>query len=97
MTGFGQPKSIRSPEVVARPSREEIESLCLLFLVERGPCSVSELAERLGVSSDAGDAIERAVEPLVTAGRLELRGAQVLLTAAGREWRDRRLSELDGV
>lgn len=79
---------------VARPSRAEIESLCILDVAGRGDGTLADLAERLGVARELAPAIEEAIGPLVALGHLDVGDVGVSLTKAGRDWLQRRLSEL---
>ncbi len=79
---------------VARPSRAEIETLCILDVVGRGDGTSADLAEGLGVARELAPAIEEALGPLVALGHLDVGDAGVSLTKAGREWLQQRLSEL---
>lgn len=78
----------------ARPSRAEIELLCILSAIAAGPCSAVELAERLGLAPELAAAVEQASTPAVAVGHLELREGVLSVTDAGRERLRIRLSEL---
>ncbi len=76
------------------PSREEIESLCIVHAAGLTWCSLTELAARLGLSRDLSSVMADAVAPLVAAGRVELQDGMVRATDAGWDWLQRRLAEL---
>lgn len=78
---------------VERPSRAEIEGLCLVHLATGAGCSLGDLAEGLGLSRDLARALEDAVAPLIAEGRLEERDGIVLATEAGKTWLRDRLSQ----
>lgn len=82
------------PEEATPPSREEIETLCILHTLVGGPCSVGELTSRLGLAPDVTHAVAAAIEPLVAAGHVEEREGLLRQTDAGRAWMDRRLAAL---
>lgn len=79
-----------SGEQLERPSREEIESMCIVHAVGADGCSSDGLAERLGLSREHGMFLEQAIGPLVARGLLELRDGRVWSTEAGRKWLDER-------
>jgi len=87
-------KFVDGDEVVAKPSRAEIESLCIVHVVSAKARSFVELAKSLGLSSDLAGVMEEAVSPLVEAGRLEVVDGEVRATELGRNWLRNRLSEL---
>jgi DNA-binding MarR family transcriptional regulator len=76
------------------PSREEIESLCILHAVGPHGCLVRDLATLLGLSAGIASAVAAGVEPLIRAGWVDRRDDQFSLTEPGREWLKNRLSEL---
>lgn len=76
-----------------RPSREEIENLCLLCAVEPNGCTTADLGARLGLSPELAPAVEEAIGPLLAAGMLDDRDGMVVPTQAGRAWLRRRLLE----
>jgi DNA-binding MarR family transcriptional regulator len=78
------------------PSREEIESLCILHAVGVLGCPARDLAARLGLSRELASAVAAGIEPLIRAGWIERRDEHVSLTDAGRQQLDRRLSDLLG-
>jgi hypothetical protein len=67
------------------PSREEIETLCILHAVGQRGCRNDDLAPRLGLSSSLARAIVAGVEPLVIQGWLFREETRLVLTDAGRE------------
>jgi hypothetical protein len=77
-----------------RPSREEIEYLCLVHAVGPDGCATPKLAQRLGLSPELSQCIDEAVVVLLQDGRLESSCDSLTVTAAGREWLQRRLAEL---
>lgn len=66
-----------------KPSRDEIESLCILHVIALGPHNDVELATRLGLSAALAPAVGEAVQRLVDAGWVE--GEPKHLTEAGRQ------------
>lgn len=78
----------------AGPSREEIESLCILHALEPVGASMVDLAARLGLAPGLAPVVAKALEPLVAIGCVETSGDSASATDAGREWLRRRLSEL---
>ena len=78
----------------ARPSREEIERLCLAYALEAGGCTVGDLAERLGLARELGTAVEHAIAPLVAEGHLAVNDHGVSLSRSGGDWLQRRLTAL---
>jgi hypothetical protein len=81
-------------EDVVRPTREEIERLCLLHVVADGASSGKEIAEALGLARELAPALELAIQPCIDAGQMEHVGAMVRVTETGRDWMVTRLSEL---
>jgi len=77
------------------PSREEIESLCILDAVGDDGCEAGELAARLGLSPTIAYAVAEGAAPLIGAGLLERRGDRFTLTDSGYAWLRERLTELD--
>jgi predicted transcriptional regulator len=76
------------------PSREEIESLCILHAIGVAGCRVNDLARMLGISAGLAFAVAASVEPLIRAGWVERCEDQLSLTVAGHGWLMKRLSEL---
>lgn len=79
---------------IARPSRAEIETLCLLDVVGEGESTLGDLTERLGLARELWQAVEWAILPLVSRGHLEVREERVSRTEAGRAWLEQRLVAL---
>jgi predicted ArsR family transcriptional regulator len=78
-----------------RPSREEIETLCILHAVAaNNAATFSDLADALGLSRDLAAAVERALEPLVARDLLAVHDGLVRSTPTGEGWLLRRLVEL---
>jgi len=80
---------------IERPSRAEIETLCLLYAISAGPCTVVELAVRLGFGESVAGVIREALESQGAAGTIEFSGNIVRISNAGAESLRRRLVELD--
>ena len=76
------------------PSREEIETLCMLHAVGLDGCSVAELPARLGLSPTLAAQFALAIAPLVGRGWLARDGDRISQTETGRERLTLRLSEL---
>ncbi len=76
------------------PSREEIETLCILHAVGPHGCPVHDLARLLGLSPGLAPAVAAGVEPLIRAGWVDRRDDQFSLTDTGQEWLKARLSDL---
>jgi hypothetical protein len=79
---------------VARPSRAEIESLCLLEVIGDGGTTLGEVTARLGFPPALVSATEQAILALVGRGYVAVGATRVDVTEAGRTWMRRRLSEL---
>ena len=69
--------------VMAKPTRGEIETLCMLFAVGDG-CTTGELTARLGLSPTIADAVGSAATTLVEGGLLRVDGESFRITDAGR-------------
>jgi len=84
---------IRAPDDQPRAlSRGDIENLCLLSAIPDEGCAVSELPGRLGLSPLLADSVAEAVTPLANSGWIQNLDGRVVLTTAGREWMDERIS-----
>lgn len=83
-----------SDEATTNPSREEIETLCLLYAVGEGRRSLTDLTSRLGLSPALVGAVTESIQPLVTAELLELDEQGVTRTDAGARHLDDRLRGL---
>ena len=77
---------------VARPSRADVETLCVLHVVDRGHTTAAAVTEGMGLARELTPAIERAI---VALGHLAVAEGRVSLTGTGREWLLRRLAELE--
>lgn len=75
----------------ARPSRSEIERMCVVHVVGPAGCSLEELAERLGLSRALGPVLNEAIRPLLTGGHLAMRDDLVSATEAGLLWLETKL------
>lgn len=69
-------------ESLAKPTRGEIETLCVIFAVGDG-CAAAELTVRLGFSPTLVDAVASAAMTLVERGLLEFEGELFTATDAG--------------
>lgn len=76
------------------PSREEIETLCILHAVSARGCSVADLPARFGISSALESALLGALDPLVARGWITVEGGRVSRTQAGSDRLVGRLGEL---
>ena len=70
----------------ARPTRAEVEMLCVLHVVVSEGSSVTEIAERLGLSAAHREALSEAIEPMIECGLLARCDAGVRPTFAGQNW-----------
>lgn len=68
------------------PSREEIESACILYVIGRAGCPADKLATLLGLSPQLTTAVANSVAPLVNAGWVVQNNQQLSLTDAGQLW-----------
>lgn len=81
-------RSVAEPE---RPSREEIEQLCLLHVIgER--CPKDELASRLGLSPALSATILNSVTSLIMKAWVWDGGEALELTESGAAWLEARLA-----
>ncbi|HMR75543.1 MAG TPA: hypothetical protein PKD61_10530, partial [Polyangiaceae bacterium] len=71
---------------IRRPSRAEIESLCIVHAIGQTGCTLGNLPARLGLCPTLAPAMKEAVAPLVAAGHVELRDDTVCATPAGWVW-----------
>ncbi len=76
------------------PSREEIETLCILHTVGRRGCHVGELTIQLGLSTALTAAMAQAIEPFVEAGWLAYEDGCFSLTDFGQTYVESRLRQL---
>lgn len=79
---------------ICKPSRGEIETLCVLHAVGSSGCPERDLAARLGLSATLAGAVAVGMDRLITAGLLERVEERFSLTAAGRNKLRTRLAEL---
>ena len=79
---------------ICKPSRGEIETLCVLHAVGSSGCQEGDLAARLGLSATLAGAVAEGMDRLITAGLLERVDARFSLTDAGRNKLKTRLAEL---
>ncbi len=75
-------------------SREEIETLCVLFVVGDDGCPVGELAQRLGLSPTLNGALAGAMNDLIDRDLLACCEGQFVLTENGAYNLETRLSAL---
>lgn len=75
------------------PSREEIESLCILHAIGARGCRGSELATRLGLSPALAGLVSESIGPLVSAGWVEQEEERISRTDRGSRWLKQRLSD----
>lgn len=73
-----------------RPSRGEVECMCLLFTLADRHLTRADLAERLGLSATLSGEMMGIVAPLVTEGWVEEQNGMLITSAAGRTWLDQR-------
>lgn len=77
-----------------RPSRAEIESLCILEAVGPDGCTSTQLAERLGLSPALADAVAEAAADLEASGWLSLEEERICRTDEGQAHLQARLQAL---
>lgn len=77
-----------------RPSRGEVETLCILHVVGRQGCAEAELAPRLGLSPTLGAALVAGLQPLLDRALLIRGCGRLHLTSEGDAHLRRRLGEL---
>ena len=65
-------------------SRELIETLCMLHLVEARSCTAAELTAWMGLSARLEPAVVQATQVLVAEALLQLRGELLVITDRGR-------------
>lgn len=68
------------------PSRQEIETLCILHAIGSSGCPVADLAPRLGFPTTLGGVVSESVNLLIFEGRVERRDERFALTDTGRDW-----------
>ena len=88
------PRAEVAATTTSRPSRAEIETLCLLGVAELGDCQIAELTTRLGLAAELAPAITEAIQPLVKNGQLDICDGIVSLTEVGRTRLRTRLAEV---
>lgn len=74
------------------PTREEIETLCLLHVIHQHGCRASDLAALLGLSPGLAATVAQCAEPLVKAGWVDAKEDRLSLTSAGEQWLHERSS-----
>lgn len=79
-------------EVENGPTREEIETLCILHVVGRAGCKLDELPHLLGLSTALAEAVANCIEPLIGNGLLVLEDGGVKHTEAGSSYLTDRLA-----
>ncbi len=75
------------------PSREEIETLCILYAVGTNGCNERELVTRLGLSHTLTSAVIESIQPLLVANRVVLDEGRIACTDAGHQWLRERLAK----
>ena len=80
---------------IHKPSRGEIETLCVLDAVGTSGCRVGDLAARLGLSATLAAVVAQGMERVIFAGLLERDEESFRLTKQGCEMLTRTLAELD--
>ncbi len=76
------------------PSREEIETLCILHAIGLHGCQADDLATLLGLSPGLASAVAESVQPLISLGWVDLNDNHFSLTDAGHQWLKQRRSAL---
>lgn len=76
---------------IGLPSREEIETLCVLYTIGQYGCPASGLATKLGLSQRLATAVADGMTPLITSGWVALNDERFSLTDAGRAHLNERL------
>ena len=77
----------------SKPTREDIETLCLLHLIGWSHCTEAELTRRLGFADSLTPAVRAAIEPLVVRGWVVHDGDAMRRTAEGAEHLEARVAE----
>jgi hypothetical protein len=86
-TGHGNPK--------LRPSRADVETVCLLYAIPDIESSAGDVAATLGLDPELGATVLAACEVLIASSWVLRNGDRVARTEAGRAWLEARLDELD--
>ncbi len=81
-------------DAIQMPSREEVETLCVLHAVGPSGCPVGDLAARLGLSATLAPTIAEGMQTVVRRGLLDRLDERFTWTEHGRELLLRRLTEL---
>lgn len=81
-------------EAICKPSRGEIETLCVLHAVGSSGCQEGDLAARLGLSATLAGVVAEGMERLIIVGLLQRVDDRFTLTDAGRKKLRTRLAEL---
>lgn len=79
---------------IHKPSRGEIETLCVLHAVGASGCRVGDLVARLGLSASLASVVAQGMERVIFSGLLERDEEWFRLTKPGREMLTKRLAEL---
>ncbi len=80
--------------VEVKLSREEIETLCVLYVIGEDGCPMSELAQRLGLSLTLNEALVDAMNDLIDRDLLTCCEGRFVLTENGAATLETRLSEV---
>ena len=83
-----------SPRRPQLPTRAEIESMCVLWALAEGPCSLPELAVRLGLGSELGEVLETELAELSATEHWAIEARVVSATPQGFAWLDARVAAL---
>ena len=68
------------------PSREDIETICVMYTIGRSGCESTDLAATLGFSTALASAVGTCLTPIVGKGWVEIDDGRVSLTDAGTAW-----------
>lgn len=79
---------------IHKPSRGEIETLCILHAVGPSGCRAGDLAARLGLSPTLASVVVHGIERMIFGGLLDQDDEWFRLTERGRETLTKRLAEL---
>ena len=81
-------------DAVPTPTREEIETLCVLHVIGVSGSPVAEVAALLGLSGELASVVANGLIAIERAGWLKIDGDVVTRTARGQEYLERRVAEL---
>jgi hypothetical protein len=76
------------------PSREEIETLCILHAIGPHGCHTYDLATQLGLSPGLAQVVADGIQPLISLGWVDLNDNHFSLTESGHAWLEERRSAL---